>query len=97
MGACAVALKPLHDLIEAHLLAADRLQGDDTPVPVLAKGKTDTARAWVYVRDDAPFAGPDPPAALFRYSRDRSGHHSVRPMTGRVHGHKPRGLNYPRL
>ena len=97
MGACAVALKPLHDLIEAHLLAADRLQGDDTPVPVLAKGKTDTARAWVYVRDDAPFAGPDPPAALFRYSRDRSGHRPVRPMTGRVHGHKPRGLNYPRL
>ena len=55
-----MALKPLHDLIEAHVLAADRLQGDDTPVPVLAKGKTDTARAWVYVRDDAPFAGPDP-------------------------------------
>ena len=75
VGACAVALKPLHDLIEAHVLAADRLHGDDTPVPVLAKGKTDTARAWVYVRDDAPFAGPDPPAALFRYSRDRSGDH----------------------
>ena len=97
VGACAVALKPLHDLIEAHLLAADRLQGDDTPVPVLAKGKTDTARAWVYVRDDAPFAGPDPPAALFRYSRDRSGHRPVRPMTGPVHGLKPRGLSDPRL
>ena len=63
VGACAVALKPLHDLIAAHVLAAERLHGDDTPVPVLAKGKTDTARAWVYVRDDAPFAGPDPPAA----------------------------------
>ena len=97
VGACAVALKPLHDLIEAHLLAADRLQGDDTPVPVLAKGKTDTAWAWVYVRDDAPFAGPDPPAALFRYSRDRSGHRPVRPMTGPVHGLKPRGLSDPRL
>ena len=67
VGACAVALKPLHDLIAAHVLAADRLHGDDTPVPVLAKGKTDTARAWVYVRDDAPFGGPDPPAALFHY------------------------------
>ena len=63
VGACAVALKPLHDLIAAHVLAAERLHGDDTPVPVLAKGKTDTARAWVYVRDDAPFGGPDPPAA----------------------------------
>ena len=77
VGACAVALKPLHDLIAAHVLAASRLHGDDTPVPVLAKGKTDTARAWVYVRDDAPFAGPDPPAALFRYARDRSGDHPV--------------------
>ena len=91
-----MTLKPLHDLIEAHLLAADRLQGDDTPVPVLAKGKTDTARAWVYVRDDAPFAGPDPPAALFRYSRDRSGRRLVRSMTRRLLGHEPRGLNYPR-
>ena len=77
VGACAVALKPLHDLIEAHVLATTRLHGDDTPVPVLAKGKTDTARAWVYVRDDAPFAGPAPPAALFRYSRDRSGDNPV--------------------
>ena len=77
VGACAVALKPLHDLIVAHVLAAERLHGDDTPVPVLAKGKTATGRAWVYVRDDRPFAGPDPPAALFRYSRDRSGDHPV--------------------
>ena len=77
VGACAVALKPLHDLIAAHVLAAERLHGDDTPVPVLATGKTDTGRAWVYVRDDQPFAGPDPPAALFRYSRDRSGDHPV--------------------
>ena len=63
-----MALKPLHKLIEAHVLAAERLHGDDTPVPVLAKGKIETGRAWVYVRDDAPFGGPDPPAALFRYS-----------------------------
>ena len=77
VGACAVALKPLHDLIAAYVLAAARLDGDDTPVPVLAMGKTDTARAWVYVRDDAPFGGTDPPAALFRYARDRSGDHPV--------------------
>ena len=72
-----MVLKPLFELIEAHVLAAERLHGDDTPVPVLAKGKTDTGRAWVYVRDDAPFAGPDPPAALLRYSRYRSGDHPV--------------------
>ena len=77
VGACTVALRPLHDLIEAHVMAADRLHGDDTPVPVLAKGKCATGRAWVYVRDDRPFGGPDPPAALFRYSRNRSGDHPV--------------------
>ena len=77
VGACTVALRPLHDLIAEHVLSADRLHGDDTPVPVLARGKCATGRAWVYVRDDRPFGGPDPPAALFRYSRDRSGDHPV--------------------
>jgi transposase len=82
VGACAVALRPLHDLITRHVLAAGRLHGDDTTVPVLAKGKTDTGRAWVYVRDDRPFGGPDPPAALFFYSRDRSGEHPERHLDG---------------
>ena len=44
-------------------------------MPVLAKGKTDTGRIWVYVRDDKPFGGPAPPAAAFYYSRDRAGEH----------------------
>ena len=75
VGACAAALAPLHDRIAAHVLAAERLHGDDTPVPVLAKGKTNTGRLWVYVRDDCPFGGGAPPAALYRYSRDRRGEH----------------------
>jgi len=75
VGAAAFALMPLYQRIEAHVLAARRLHGDDTTVPVLAKSKTDTARLWVYVRDDRPFAGSDPPAALFHYSRDRRGEH----------------------
>jgi hypothetical protein len=75
VGAASVALMPLYRRIEAHVLAAARLHGDDTTVPVLAKGKTDTGRLWVYVRDDAPFGGPAPPAALFHYSRDRRGEH----------------------
>ncbi|MGY3591921.1 hypothetical protein ACVIGB_008498 [Bradyrhizobium sp. USDA 4341] len=44
-------------------------------VPVLAKGKTDTGRCWIYVRDDRPFGGTGPPAAMFYYSRDRKGEH----------------------
>ncbi len=71
---CAV-LDPLLRLVEAHVLAAERLHGDDTTVPVLAKGKTDTGRCWVYVRDDRPFGGTSPPAAMFYYSRDRKGEH----------------------
>ena len=77
VGACAAVLKPLYLLIEAHVLAAERLHGDDTTVPVLAKVKTDTGRIWTYVRDDRPFGGPAPPAALFHYSRDRRGAHAV--------------------
>ena len=78
VGAAAFALMPLYKLIEAQVLAATRIHGDDTTVPVMAKGKTDTARLWVYVRDDRPFAGPEPPAALFYFSRDRRGEHPRR-------------------
>jgi len=49
VGAATFALMPLYRLIEAHVLAAERLHGDDTTVPVMAKGKTDTGRLWVYV------------------------------------------------
>jgi transposase len=75
VGACCTALKPIFERIEAHVLAADRLHGDDTTVPVLAKGKTLTGRLWTYVRDDRPFAGPAPPGAVFYYSPDRKGRH----------------------
>jgi transposase len=75
VGAASFALTPLYQRIEAHVLAAERLHGDDTTVPVLAKGGCDTGRCWVYVRDDLPFGGTAPPAALFYYSRDRAGEH----------------------
>jgi len=78
VGACCSALHPLHDRLEAHVLSAERLHGDDTTVPVLAKGKADIGRAWVYVRDDRPFGGRAPPAAVFYYSRNRRGEHPQR-------------------
>ena len=71
-GARPVPADAAHQMLEEGVLAAKRLHGDDTPVPELARGKTATGRAWVYVRDNAPFGGADPPAALFHYSRDRS-------------------------
>jgi transposase len=82
VGHCAVALAPLVERLKAHVMAAERLHGDDTTVPVLARGKTDVARSWVYVRDDRPFGGTGPPAALFYYSRDRAGSHAREHLDG---------------
>ena len=82
VGTCTTALSPLVTLIRAHVLAAERIHGDDTTVPVLAKAKTITGRLWAYVRDDRPFGGLSQPAAIFFYSRDRSGEHPSRHLAG---------------
>jgi transposase len=82
VGACSASLAPLLELIRRHVLAGERVHGDDTTVPVLAKQKTVIGRVWAYVRDDRPFAGPDPPAALFFYSRNRNGEHPNRHLAG---------------
>jgi len=78
VGTAAAVLSPLPALIQAYVLAAERLHGDDTTVPLRARGKTITARLWTYVRDDQPFAGPAPPAAVFHFSRDRTAEHPRR-------------------
>jgi transposase len=75
VGTCCTVLRPIRDRLLAYVLAAERLHGDDTTVPVLAKGKAIIGRCWTYVRDDRPFGGRAPPAAVFFYSRDRSGEH----------------------
>jgi len=82
VGACTTALSPLVTLIRGHVFAAERIHGDDTTVPVLAKAKTITGRLWTYVRDDRPFGGPAEPAAIFFYSRDRGGEHPCRHLAG---------------
>ena len=73
------AVMPLFHLIERHVLAAERLHGDDTTIRILAKGKCTTGRIWTYVRDDRPFAGPSPPAAVYYGSSDRRGPRSIWP------------------
>jgi transposase len=82
VGACAAALQPLFALIERHVLAAERLHGDDTNVPILAKGQTIKGHVWTYVRDDRPFGGRAPPAALYYASRDRRREHPARHLGG---------------
>jgi transposase len=82
VGSVCVALDPLLRLVEGHVMAAERLHADDTTVPVLAEGKTDTGRCWIYLRDDRPFGGTGPPAAIFYYSRDRRGEHPQGHLAG---------------
>jgi len=82
VGAGCVALQPMLERVEAHVFSGERLHGDDTTVPVLAKGKAVTGRCWVYVRDDRAFGGCGPPAAMFYYSRDRGGEHPRAHLAG---------------
>ena len=80
--------RPLVDALARHVMAGERVHADDTVVPVLEPGlgRTRTGRLWTYVRDDRPFAGPAPPATLYRYSPDRKGEHP------RTHLHDFRGI-----
>jgi transposase len=82
VGASAATLMPLIEVIGAHVFSAERLHADDTPVPVLDTGQTRTGRLWTYVRDDRPFAGHAPPAAVYFYSPDRSGTHPQAHLAG---------------
>src|SRR5437588_4024500 len=98
VGATAAALAPLIDALAADVMASNTLHVDDTPVPVLAPGtgKTKTGRLWTYVRDERPFAGTRPPAALFFYSPDRKGAHPrahLKEFRGTIHADGYAGFN----
>jgi len=98
VGATAAALDPLIDALAADVMASDTLHVDDTPVPVLAPGtgKTKTGRLWIYVRDERPFTGARPPAALFFYSQDRKGAHPrahLKEFRGIIHADGYAGFN----
>jgi transposase len=82
-GAC-WWLEPLQERLAAHILASGKLFADDTPVPVLdpGRGRTKIGRLWVYVRDDRPWSGPDPPAALYLFSPDRKGERPAAHLAG---------------
>ncbi len=82
VGICTTILAPLYMLVEAHVLAAGRLHGDDTTIPILAKGKTVTGHIWCYVRDDRPFGGLAPPAVVYYASRDRRKEHPTAHLVG---------------
>lgn len=77
VGSASELVKPLLEALRRHVLSADKIHADDTPVPVLAPGygKTKTGRLWTYVRDERTAGLDTPPAVWFAYSPDRKGEH----------------------
>jgi transposase len=77
VGGVSRTVQPLINALKKYVLAAEKLHGDDVPVPVLApgNGKTKTGRLWTYVRDDRPAGSQEAPAVWFAYSPDRKGEH----------------------
>lgn len=80
VGGASWWLEAIRDRLAAHVFASGNIFADDTPIPVLdpGRGRTRTGRLWVYVRDDRPWAGPDPPAAVYFYSPDRKAERPAR-------------------
>ncbi len=81
-GQAVATLRPLSERIKLEVMKTDRLHADDTPIKVLdPRRKNGSARGvkegriWVYVRDDRPWAGGDPPGAAYWFSPDRKGEH----------------------
>ena len=71
-GAC-WWLEALHERLCKNVFASNHLFADDTPIPVLdpGRGRTKTGRLWVYAREQRPWSGPEPPAAVYLYAPDR--------------------------
>ncbi len=77
VGQTTALLAPLTDALRTHVIAADVVHADDTPIPVLTPGRgtTKTGRLWTYVRDERPAGGEVAPAVWFAFSPDRKGEH----------------------
>jgi transposase len=90
-GAGIATLRPLSNLIKTEIFRADRLHVDDTPIKVLdlsrksadpmTKGVKE-GRIWVYVRDDRPWGGGDPPGVAYYFSANRKGEHPQSHLAG---------------
>jgi transposase len=98
VGKSAALLEPLADAIQLHVQSGQAIFADDTPVNMLSPGagKTKTARLWAYVRDERPWVGEAPPAAFYRFSRDRKAEQPsehLKDYTGWMHADGYSGFN----
>jgi transposase len=77
-GAC-WWLEALYEKLCKNVFASDHLFADDPPVPVLdpGRGRTKTGRLWVYAREQRPWGGPEPPAAVYLFAPDRKAERPV--------------------
>ena len=68
-------LRPLHELVLAHVVGHPRVFADDTPLPTLApgRGRTRDGLIWAYAADDRASGGTGPPAVAYVYAPDRKG------------------------
>jgi transposase len=77
-------LRPLHALLVSTVLASPKVFCDDTPMPVLERGRPHAriARVWSYAVDDRPWQGPAPPAVVYLFAEDRKGQHVHEHLAG---------------
>lgn len=69
----------MHERLCKNVFASNHLFADDTPIPVLdpGRGRTKTGRLWVYAREQRPWGGPEPPAAIYLFAPDRKAERPV--------------------
>jgi len=88
-----LALQPLTERIETHIMGSNLLHADDTPIRVLDRSQRDKGlgkgvkkgRIWTYVRDERPWAGSAPPGAAYQFAPDWKEEH-VRAHLGKSCG-----------
>jgi transposase len=84
--ACTAAIEfvPVVRRMREILLASARLFADETTMPVFdpGRGKTKKRYAWAVARDDRPWGGADPPAAVFHYESGRGAEHAKASLGG---------------
>lgn len=83
-GRAAFLLRPLHTRLLETLKASPKLFADETTAPVLdpGRGRTKTGQFWAYARDDRPWGGRDPPAAVYVDAPDRTAERPIAHLAG---------------
>ena len=84
VGRAAFLLRPVRDRLLENLKTSSKLFADETTLPVLdpGRGRTKTGQLWAYARDDRPWSGSDPPAAVYVYATDRAGKRPIEHLAG---------------